>query len=484
MAGYKPDLENVSFGVIGPGIFSRHFLNQILKKEARGVVMTITGSDQAIEFIEQINRTGVFEVDVRGSFKGEKTNETQTSEAFVAGYNLSRTGDEERDKKPLLDLVRGGRIKYLFTNTDDPEYTNTTLTGHLAEILYEAYKHHQQPPLIIPFELNPKGNGKKLMQELMGKISQGTYENNATGPGFMDYCQDQLQKRIVNTLVDSQADHHPTIRTRAVGEPFILLAIEKIPGLEKEQLPFREHPNIRLTEHFEDYNLIKFGLLNCIHTAMTQHWIANGKKVNGAVMPEATTRDFLSDSEYRKWAEALLAETKAVIEKALEKSPEGRAYLPEFLDELMPRLESEDFAKKHEKISTKHSGKLDERLWWLVLLAKEMGMDTDEKLPLLTKLLDNAVSRDQLKKAREDFEAALNDRPLFEQVRAIMGQYIPEVMEKPEEQIVTKNKLGIAFSRAAVKITKEISGEKMRLAAQALGIAYRDILGASHEVQK
>ncbi len=315
--------------------------------------------------IAALRENGRYPVRVRGLHHQEKI------DLCIECDSIAEALHADEDWLTLRKRIRHD-VRVIVSNTGDtgyagfPEDNASLLSGKsaprgfaakLCVLLYERYRAGAEPITLLPCELVSR-NGDVLRGLVIG-IAQ----NWGSPSEFIDY----LEKRCVwvNSLVDRivSAAIDPI---GAVAEPYALWAIERQADMV---LPCR-HDSMILTDDLTHFERLKLFLLNLGHTVLAQCWLDAQRPASDTTVREAIQRD-----DWRTTLESVWRDEVLPVFAALGEYDSASTYLAEVRD----RFNNPFLAHRVADIATHHAEKMQRRFKPVVALARELGLDTEQR---------------------------------------------------------------------------------------------------------
>jgi tagaturonate reductase len=273
---------------------------------------------------------------------------------------------------PQLREAVAQQVQVIVSNTADQGYqldasdTAALLTptavapksfpAKLLVLLHGRWQQNPAAPLtLLPCELVER-NGDVLRDQVLA-LAHSWGLPVAYTDWLLQHCiwANSLVDRIVSEALQPAG---------AVAEPYALWAVERQPGLV---LPCH-HPDIVLTDDLAHHERLKLLLLNAGHTYLAERWMALQRPA------EQTVREAMADQEQRAELEALWAEEILPVFTALGQTADAEAYLVKVRE----RFENPFLNHRIADIAQNHAQKKQRRLWPVLALARELGVDVPQ----------------------------------------------------------------------------------------------------------
>lgn len=379
--------------------------------------LSITGSANAQAFADKLAEGKGYPVKIWGYDKdGNNDDHMQTVNIVTGGFSADKSkGTIEEQIAPVIEDVKAGKVGYITSNTyrgfekDYPPYLVALLKAG-----YDASPDAVAEPIpVFPMEQSP-GNAVTLKKNVLALIGED-YTAEGRSESFKQWVE---RTHFASTSVDRITVDDKQNPLIPFAEPFAYIAIEK----PKEGVtapitePFGKCKEIELVDDIKVPEKRKLGILNALHTAMTQKWIAGGREPS-----DMTVRQFMDQPGNSEWLESLRKELVAVL---VREFPDKKENLEAFSHASIRRfINSRDHLLN--EIATDHSNKIDQRLNLVLDWKRDHAPEIET--PALDSLMAETISKRQLETAKK---AAVAAAPEIHGLSA----YLDEVMQVKNPQ--------------------------------------------------
>lgn len=320
---------------------------------------------------------------VQGSSRpaGQKKARAMAEQAAYPVVFRGRREGVDYDEKVMVDIFETAltatkdwvEIERRFVTDIDLVISNTGEEGYRVP---EGDSPHAMPPQSFPLRLlrllharfSVGGKGVTILPcellhangHFLHDLVQGLAAEHYRDPTFKRWLSDQC--RWADTLVDRivSADLDPL---GAVAEPYGLWAIARQPGLS---LPF-SHPDVRLVETLEPYEMRKLHLLNGPHSFLVE-W----RRIRGEEKSLRFVREAVEHREYRVPLEQMMFDE--VVPVLAAKLP--RKELEEYAATALERFENPYLNHALDDIAQHHIEKLKRRFLPVQQAGQALGIVT------------------------------------------------------------------------------------------------------------